>query len=130
MRPNKTINSAAKTSFNTPIDGAVTDTLVIDATYTALTLAAVPIIIFIGGMVVGFYLAREYLFGSPFSQKVITASFSNAAVARKSVSAVWNAPRFSRQNKLLPADYHTNKTDADKEERSLKQSTACQPHNG
>ena len=42
--------------------GAVTDTLVIDATTTALTLAAVPIIIFIGGMVVGFYLAREYLF--------------------------------------------------------------------
>ena len=42
-------------------DGAVTNALVLDATYTALMIAAVPIIIFMGGMMVGFYLAREYL---------------------------------------------------------------------
>lgn len=42
-------------------EGKLTDSLVIDATYTALMIAAVPIIIFMGGMMVGFYLAREYL---------------------------------------------------------------------
>ena len=43
-------------------DGTVSHTLVLDATTIALIIGIVPIIIFIGGMVVGFYLAREYLF--------------------------------------------------------------------